>query len=314
MVRADRCAGLARARSRRRALKSPLFGIGDEALVQIALRQRELPGRSWFRLLQKGRGPAGRGWSRRRRKSQAVAALAGRPAAARTCSTRSFHDGDVLAKFGAAVPAASAPGRAGKPICAACWRPSLDIERRASPRPYAFGARAAPRRGVRARACVAAPEGKYSSDGARRQGPRGRHRADARLRRAAAACRIPWACWSSGRAATRADALRLPREREDAAGLRGIAAARRAARPHREELNGLYVATTRARARLVLSSVRPARANEGSWWARLAEACETELPTSRWWRWSQRRRRSTFAIEELPVIASATPPVPVGRK
>ncbi|MFS2056001.1 3'-5' exonuclease, partial [Variovorax sp. CT11-76] len=35
---------------------------------------------------------------------------------------------------------------------------------------------------------------------------------------------------------------------------------------HREELNGLYVATTRARARLVLSSVRPARANEGSWW------------------------------------------------
>jgi len=43
---------------------------------------------------------------------------------------------------------------------------------------------------------------------------------------------------------------------------------------HREELNGLYVATTRARERLVLSSVRPARANEGSWWTRLESACE----------------------------------------
>ncbi|REM31719.1 hypothetical protein DSI31_11205, partial [Mycobacterium tuberculosis] len=43
---------------------------------------------------------------------------------------------------------------------------------------------------------------------------------------------------------------------------------------HREELNGLYVAVTRARERLVLSSVRPARANEGSWWARLEPLCE----------------------------------------
>jgi ATP-dependent helicase/nuclease subunit A len=45
----------------------------------------------------------------------------------------------------------------------------------------------------------------------------------------------PWACWSTG---------------------------------------GLYVATTRARERLVLSSVRPARANESSWWSRLEPLCE----------------------------------------
>ncbi|RZI92762.1 MAG: DNA helicase UvrD, partial [Variovorax sp.] len=42
---------------------------------------------------------------------------------------------------------------------------------------------------------------------------------------------------------------------------------------HREELNGLYVATTRARERLVLSSVQPARAHPGSWWARLEALC-----------------------------------------
>ncbi|UST55550.1 UvrD-helicase domain-containing protein [Comamonadaceae bacterium OTU4NAUVB1] len=42
----------------------------------------------------------------------------------------------------------------------------------------------------------------------------------------------------------------------------------------REELNGLYVATTRARDRLVLSSVQPARPAEGSWWLRLQGQCE----------------------------------------
>jgi ATP-dependent helicase/nuclease subunit B len=42
----------------------------------------------------------------------------------------------------------------------------------------------------------------------------------------------------------------------------------------REELNGLYVATTRARDRLVLSSVQPARPADGSWWLRLQGQCE----------------------------------------
>ena len=37
-----------------RALKSPAFGIGDDALVQLALRQRERPSLNWFSLIQKG--------------------------------------------------------------------------------------------------------------------------------------------------------------------------------------------------------------------------------------------------------------------
>jgi ATP-dependent helicase/nuclease subunit A len=77
---------------------------------------------------------------------------------------------------------------------------------------------------------------------------------------------------------------------------------------HREELNGLYVATTRARERLVLSSVRPARANEGSWWARLEPLCEpTEadeplvaLPTE--------AGAATFAMKQMPPAPVSTEP------
>lgn len=42
----------------------------------------------------------------------------------------------------------------------------------------------------------------------------------------------------------------------------------------REELNALYVALTRARQQLVISSVTPHRASEGSWWQRLQALCE----------------------------------------
>ncbi|WP_296444610.1 UvrD-helicase domain-containing protein, partial [Rhodoferax sp. UBA5149] len=85
-----------------RVLKSPLFGMGDEALVQLALQQREvnLP---WFDLLQKtelltqdGRGLAAvliqwKGWLRQWPPHDALQAI--------------YSDGDVLARFGAAAPA-----------------------------------------------------------------------------------------------------------------------------------------------------------------------------------------------------------------
>ncbi|HEY1228311.1 MAG TPA: 3'-5' exonuclease, partial [Ramlibacter sp.] len=50
----------------------------------------------------------------------------------------------------------------------------------------------------------------------------------------------------------------------------------------REELNALYVAMTRARRELVISSVQPRTASADSWWQRLAPLCqpadEVELP------------------------------------
>ncbi|MEW6704147.1 MAG: UvrD-helicase domain-containing protein [Pseudomonadota bacterium] len=55
-----------------------------------------------------------------------------------------------------------------------------------------------------------------------------------------------------------------------APGLQALLQRERSAR-EREELNGLYVAMTRARERLLLSAVAPhQRAHEGAWWARVA--------------------------------------------
>ena len=85
-----------------RVLKSPLFGLGDDALVQLALLQREsnLP---WFELLQKtellapdGRGLAAvlmrwKGWLDQLPPHDALQAI--------------YSQGDVLARFAAAAPA-----------------------------------------------------------------------------------------------------------------------------------------------------------------------------------------------------------------
>ncbi|MDP3310150.1 MAG: UvrD-helicase domain-containing protein, partial [Polaromonas sp.] len=84
-----------------RALKSPLFGLDDDALVQIALQRAET-GRSWFEVLQKsehlphavhGLGPVlmlYKSWLDALPPHDALQAI--------------YHHGDVLAKFAAAAP------------------------------------------------------------------------------------------------------------------------------------------------------------------------------------------------------------------
>ena len=46
----------------------------------------------------------------------------------------------------------------------------------------------------------------------------------------------------------------------------------------REELNALYVALTRARHTLAISSIEPYRAAERSWWQRLATLATAVMP------------------------------------
>ncbi len=85
-----------------RALKSPLFGLDDDALVQIALRQRETKA-SWFDALQvpdlaaplAGIGPRLRKWQRwldTLPPHDALSAI--------------YHDADALSTFAAAAPTA----------------------------------------------------------------------------------------------------------------------------------------------------------------------------------------------------------------
>ncbi|MBX3587674.1 MAG: UvrD-helicase domain-containing protein [Ramlibacter sp.] len=259
-----------------RALRSPLWSVADADLVQLALRRRDAQaaGRSpgWFDLLQKeeqlppaliGLGAIltrWQGW---------VAALPPHDAL-----DAIYHDGDVLARFAAAAPG---PLRAG--VLAnlrAVLGAALQIDGARFLTPYALvralraGGVRAPRlaqtdavslltvhgaKGLEAPVVLMldtdAPAPRAETMGVLVEWP-GEEAAPVRFAFLASETRAP-AC----------TALALEAER----------AARQ-----REELNALYVAMTRARQMLVLSSVQPHQAAAGSWWQRLQDLAEPLPP------------------------------------
>jgi ATP-dependent helicase/nuclease subunit A len=290
-----------------RALKSPLFDVDDEALVQLALRQREHPSWSWFSLIQKGEGlppvlaEAGASLKKWQRWLMTLPPHDALDAI--------FHDGDVLAKFGAAVPAAMRQGALAN--LRGLLSASLEIEGARFATPYAL-VRALRAGGVRAPA-VAAPDAVQLLTV---HGAKGLE-ADTVLmldcdaappRAQTMGVLVEWK--GSDSAPTRF--VFLASEKTPPACAASLLEEEHRAR-HREELNGLYVATTRARERLVLSSVRPARANEGSWWTRLEPACEpieadeplVALPTE--------TGPASFSMKQMPA-APATVDQPVVKK
>lgn len=285
-----------------RALKSPVFGADDEALVQLALRQRERGPVSWFALLQKDEtlppvlaeaGAKLRKWQRW------LATLPPHDAL-----DAIFHDGDLLAKFGAAVPAAMRQGTLAN--LRGVLTASLDIDGARFVTPYAL-VRALRAGGVRA-PTVAAPDAVQLLTV---HGAKGLE-ADTVLmldcdaappRAQTMGVLVEWK--GSDSAPTRF--VFLASEKTPPACAASLLEDEQRAR-HREELNGLYVATTRARERLVLSSVRPARANEGSWWNRLEPLCEptqageplVALPVA--------RGAARFAMKQMPDMPASAEP------
>src|SRR6185369_342747 len=76
----------------------------------------------------------------------------------------------------------------------------------------------------------------------------------------------------------------------------------------REELNALYVAMTRARKRLALSSVEPHVAGEVSWWLRLQPLCTALEPAQVTGAAPVVVRNvERFALSQLPMLANAGP-------
>jgi ATP-dependent helicase/nuclease subunit A len=78
----------------------------------------------------------------------------------------------------------------------------------------------------------------------------------------------------------------------------------------REELNALYVAMTRARQQLVISSVEPHIAAQASWWQRLEALCEPlampQTPAGR--AATQPAAGAAFALPVVPVLPVAARP------
>ena len=244
------------------ALKSPLFGFDDDALVTLALAARAQPLVPWFDLLRHEAMP------------QPL-----RDAGAKLVEWKKLvddwppHDalaaiyagGDVLARFGAAAPAPL------RPLVLARLRAlpgaALDWNGGRYPTPYAF-VRAMKAGGIDAPSV----QGKDAVNLLTVHGAKGLEApvvllidSDAAPQRAEtmsvviewpgeapAPSRFSFIASESRPPSCHAESLELER------GLR-----------RREELNMLYVAMTRAEGELVISSVAPRSANEGSWWQRL---------------------------------------------
>jgi ATP-dependent helicase/nuclease subunit A len=255
-----------------RALKSPLFGIGDAALVQLALAKRANPVASWFALLQ----DAGQTHPGLADLSESVARtllrwqgwLAALPP--HDALDAIYHDGDVLARFGAAAPPAL------RDTVLANLRgllsASLEIDGARFTTAYGF-VRALRAGGVRA-PTVAAPDAVRLLTV---HGAKGLEADNVLLLDSDAAAPRSQTMgvlvdWKGDEERPRRFVF-VASEKSPPGCAAALLAEEQAARL-REELNGLYVATTRARERLVLSAVQPARPNEGSWWTQLAARCE----------------------------------------
>ncbi len=250
------------------ALKSPLFGVADADLVQLALLQRAAraePGAdsSWWYLLHNSEllppvlsalAPVlttWKAWLDVLPPHDALDAI--------------YADGDVLARFAAAAPAALRPSVLAN--LRAVLGTALQLNEGRFATPYAL-VRALRAGGVKA-PVTSAP------DAVRLLTVHGAKGLEAQLvllldtdalpsKPETMGVLVDW----PGEAAAPVRLVFLVSETNPPACVVDVLAIEQAAR-QREELNGLYVAMTRARTQLVLSSVQPRNPVPGSWWQRL---------------------------------------------
>ena len=250
-----------------RALKSPLFGLDDSALVSLAVARRDEP-ITWFSLLQKtqlktydGREVSAdlmrwKVWLETLPPHDALQAI--------------YTDGDVLARFAVAAP----PSQRDTVLAnlRALLGVSLQLGGGRYATPYAFV------RVLKAGGVLAPPA--PASQAVRLltvHGAKGLEAhvvllldADSPERKAETmGVLVDW----PGEAPAPARFVFLASESEPPACVVDALAVERRER-EREELNTLYVAMTRARHTLALSSIEPHQPTGGSWWSRLASLAD----------------------------------------
>ena len=283
-----------------RALRSPLFGVSDSALVQIALLKGDAK-ISWFEALQNKELATPdllalgaclikfKSWIDTLPPHDALQAI--------------YHDADVLARFAAAAPAASRGTVLANLRAILSAALQLDGGRYATP--YAF-VRALKAGGLKAPAAV-------NPDAVRLLTIHGAKGLEAHsvllldtdtLERNADSMSVlvDW----PGEAKAPAKFVFLVSESRPPACAAQALASEQAARK-REELNALYVALTRARHTLVVSSIEPYRETTHSWWQRLF-VLAGEVPVPAGIRAVADVAGDESGVFELPELPVFTPP------
>ncbi len=264
-----------------RALRSPLFGVDDTALVQLALAQRRLS-HPWYQLLQDDViSPLAELQTADAQSLSGVALQLARwknwldTLPPHDALQSIYDDGDVLARFAAAAPDAQRVAVLAN--LRALLSVTLQVDGGRYTTPYAL-VRALKAGGIQAPATVSqeavrlltihgakgleaeavllldtdTPPRSADSMGVLVDWP-GESAVPHRFVFLVSESRPPACC---------ADALQAEKDER-----------------HREELNALYVALTRAKTTLAMSSIEPHRNAPGSWWLRLhALAAEWSQP------------------------------------
>ena len=249
-----------------RALKSPLFGLGDDALVALAVlrRQPEHAGCSWFDLLLKSELPGHEYHALGAVLTQYQAWVGSLPP--HDALHAIYEHGDVLARFAAAAPVTQR--QAVQANLRALLAAALQHDGGRYLTPYAF-VRAMKKGGVRA-------PGRADAQAIRLltvHGAKGLEAdcvllldTDTRPQKAETmGVLVDW----PGEQPAPSAFIFLASESNPPPSAEATLAAEQQARS-REELNMLYVAMTRAKHCLALSSVQPTNSAPGSWWNRLA--------------------------------------------
>ena len=280
-----------------RALRSPLFNLSDDALVKIVLAKTS-PQQSWYDVLLNNELLAPEFIGLRAKFIQYKGLVDALPP--HDALQAIYSAGDVLARFAQAAPEA---GRAAvlsnlRALLSAALQ--LDGGRYATP--YAF-VRALKAGGLQAPAAVNPHAVRLLTI----HGAKGLEADTVLLLDTDTAQRNPESMsvlidWP-GEAAAPQKFVFLVSESQPPACAQPSLAAEQAAR-QREELNALYVAITRAKNTLVVSSIEPYRAAPNSWWQRLHEAATQDslqaAPAIKID--AAAGQNNTFTLPELPVF------------
>ncbi len=284
-----------------RALKSPLFGLGDDLLVELAVASRAARDAklavTWFELLQRRTGEEGPVGEAARLLGEWKRLIDRFPP--HDVLDVIFAKGDVLARFGAAAPAPLRDMVLAR--LRALLSAALQVDGGRYATPYAF-VRALKAGGIKAPAAVQPQAVRLLTV----HGAKGLQApivllldTDAVAARAESMGVLvdwPGEAPSPWRFAFVASETRPPPCCVEALEIE------RAAR-HREELNVLYVALTRAQEGIVISSVEPHGGNPGSWWQRLLPLCmHINVPTPA--QVVPPKAVVTFALPELPQLTA----------